>query len=81
MMSSPATARKTASPESVDQSEQSVKTQQITADYLNPNCDHGWSKLAKERQTMESEGKTIWQCDSCKEIVITYDWQKPTADV
>ena len=45
--------------------------------YLNPACEHEWSKLATELQTLASEGKTIWKCGTCAEISTTFDWQKP----
>jgi len=45
--------------------------------YLNPACEHEWSKLETELQTLASEGKTIWKCGTCAEISTTYDWQKP----
>ena len=45
--------------------------------YLNPACEHKWSKLDPVLQTLASEGKTIWKCSTCEEISTTYDWQKP----
>jgi hypothetical protein len=45
--------------------------------YLNPACEHKWSKLATDLQTLASEGKTIWKCSTCTDISTTYDWQKP----
>ena len=45
--------------------------------YLNPACEHEWSKLETDLQTLASEGKTIWKCSTCSEISTTYDWQKP----
>ena len=45
--------------------------------YLNPACEHEWSKLASDLQTLASEGKTIWKCGTCAEISTTYDWQIP----
>ena len=45
--------------------------------YLNPGCEHKWSKLATDLQTLASEGKIIWKCRTCSEISTTYDWQKP----
>ena len=45
--------------------------------YLNPACEHEWSKLETDLQTLASEGKTIWKCSTCSEIFTTYDWQKP----
>ncbi len=54
-----------------------IKTQKFTALFLNPVCEHVWFKLADELQTLEPEGKTIWQCRGCEEITHTYDWQTP----
>jgi len=45
--------------------------------YLNPACEHKWSKLDSALQTLASEGKTIWKCSTCAEISTTYDWQIP----
>ena len=55
----------------------SEKPRKIVALYLNPSCEHDWSKLDKELQTLEPEGKIIWKCGSCGEITNTYDWQTP----
>ena len=44
---------------------------------LNPVCEHKWSKLPTDLQTLTSEGKTIWKCSTCAEISTTYDWQIP----
>lgn len=49
----------------------------MSAVYLNPSCEHDWFKLANDLQTLESEGKIIWQCRTCAEITNTYDWQTP----
>ncbi len=59
------------------QPEHEVKSQHIIAGYLNPNCEHDWTKLAVELQTLEPEGKTIWRCRTCADITNTYSWQKP----
>ena len=48
--------------------------------YVNPVCEHEWSKLANKLQTLASEGKIIWRCGSCSEISTTYDWQTPEGD-
>jgi len=53
------------------------KSQHFIAGYLNPNCEHDWTKLAVDLQTLESEGKTIWRCRTCADITNTYSWQKP----
>lgn len=57
--------------------EQAVNPQKIVAFLLNPGCKHDWSKLENELQTLASEGKTIWKCQTCSEITNTYDWQTP----
>ena len=57
--------------------ESSVRPQNFVAFYINPVCEHKWSKLATDLQTLASEGKTIWQCSTCTEISTTYDWKKP----
>jgi len=62
---------------SAHQSGKKVQTQHIIAGFLNPNCEHDWTKLAVELQTLESEGKTIWRCRTCAEITNTYSWQEP----
>jgi hypothetical protein len=53
------------------------KPQIIIATYIGPTCEHAWSKLAIDLQTLEAEGKTIWKCRTCEEITSTYDWQTP----
>jgi len=45
--------------------------------YLNPACEHKWSKLETDLQTLASEGKIIWKCSTCAEVSTTYDWQLP----
>ena len=60
-----------------DKSGQEIKPQKIIAGFLNPICEHDWLKLANDLQTLESEGKTIWQCRTCAEITNTYSWQTP----
>ena len=45
--------------------------------YLNPACEHKWSKLPIDLQTLVSEGKTIWKCATCSEVSTTYEWQIP----
>jgi hypothetical protein len=55
----------------------SEKPQKFIATYLGPACEHTWSKRAKDLQTLEAEGKTIWKCRTCEEIASTYDWQTP----
>jgi len=45
--------------------------------YLNPACEHAWSKLETDLQTLASEGKIIWKCSTCAEISTTFDWQTP----
>ena len=45
--------------------------------YINPACEHKWSKLPTDLQTLASEGKIIWKCSTCAEISTTYDWQLP----
>ena len=54
------------------------KPQKIFAVLLNPACEHDWFKLADELQTLESEGKTIWNCRTCAKVSSTYDWQTPS---
>jgi len=51
--------------------------QKMVADFLNPGCEHDWVKRSKVHQTLETEGKTIWQCRTCDEMTSTYDWQTP----
>ena len=51
----------------------------FAADFLNPVCEHNWVKLSNDLQTLQAEGKTIWQCRTCSEITNTYDWQTPSA--
>ena len=63
--------------ETAGKPEQAGKPQNIIAVLLNPGCKHDWSKLENELQTLESEGKTIWKCQTCSEITNTYDWQTP----
>ena len=64
-------------PSTADKSGHDIKPQKITAGFLNPTCEHDWLKLANDRQTLASEGKTIWRCETCAEITNTYDWQTP----
>jgi hypothetical protein len=59
-------------------SSQEVKPQKIFAVLLNPSCEHDWFKLADELQTLEPEGKTIWNCRTCTKVSSTYDWQTPS---
>ena len=49
----------------------------VVAAFSGPSCEHVWSKLANDLQTLEAEGKTIWKCRTCAEITSTYDWQTP----
>jgi len=77
MISSLETARNGAIADSADKSERVPHPEKILAFYLSPVCEHDWSKLADERQTLGAEGKTIWTCRSCDEIAITYEWQTP----
>jgi hypothetical protein len=60
-----------------DKPGQDSKPQKMVAVFLNPACEHDWTKLASELQTLEPEGKTIWKCRTCAEITNTYDWQTP----
>jgi len=60
-----------------DESGQDIKPQKIIAGFINPTCEHDWLKVANDRQTLASEGKTIWQCRTCTEITNTYNWQTP----
>ena len=62
-----------------DESGHEIKPQKIIATFLNPTCEHDWLKLATDLQTLEPEGKTIWQCRTCAEITNTYNWQTPKA--
>jgi hypothetical protein len=57
---------------------QEAKSQKIFAVLLNPACEHDWFKLADELQTLEPEGKTIWNCRTCAKVSSTYDWQTPS---
>jgi len=60
-----------------DKPEYDLTPHKTVAFYLNPACEHDWSKLSNELQTLEIEGKIIWKCSTCAEITNTYDWQKP----
>ncbi len=60
-----------------DTSGHEIKPQKFIAGFLNPACEHDWLKLADDLQTLESEGKTIWQCRTCAEITNTYNWRTP----
>ena len=60
-----------------DKSEHDIKPQKIIAGFMNPTCEHDWLKVANDRQTLASEGKTIWQCRTCAKITNTYNWQTP----
>ena len=72
-----ATTQKLADSSTAGKSEPSKKPQNIVAYYINPACEHKWSKFATDLQTLVSEGKTIWKCSTCAEISTTYDWQLP----
>lgn len=54
-----------------------IKSQNIIAGFMNPGCEHEWIMLADNLQTLSSEGKTIWRCNTCAEITNTYNWQTP----
>ena len=40
-------------------------------------CEHKWIKCVKEFQTLTAEGKVVWECNDCKKIHTTYDWEQP----
>jgi len=40
-------------------------------------CQHKWAKLPEEQQTLDSESKIVWMCQSCGQITNTYAWKKP----
>lgn len=62
---------------SANRSELGKRPPEIIAGMKNPTCEHDWLKLADDLQTLESEGKIIWQCNTCAEITNTYNWQTP----
>jgi hypothetical protein len=72
-----ATKQKPAESSPAGKPESSTKPQNFVAYYVNPACEHKWSKLATDLQTLESEGKIIWKCSTCAEVSTTYDWQLP----
>lgn len=54
----------------------------IIAEKLNydsnlSQCSHKWLKREQTAQTLTDEGKTVWECHNCKNIVATYDWEDP----
>ena len=67
------------SPESstADESGHEIKPRKFIAGFLGSTCEHDWLKLAEDSQTLASEGKTIWKCQTCAEITNTYNWQTP----
>ena len=64
-------------PEPGDDPGRQAGRHKMVAEFLNPGCEHDWVKRSKVHQTLEAEGKTIWQCRACDEMTSTYDWQKP----
>jgi hypothetical protein len=54
-----------------------ITASKINYDSDSAECGHKWYQRAREFQTLADEGKTIWECNDCRKVSITYEWEKP----